>query len=337
MIERPQYPNIAAYRMKIAGAIAAGILVIIILFQFLLTDNYSDQQMEAMQCMEKLTASIAAYCKANNIPIDPQTDPGLTGLIGPEWSEITTTLGHLDAKRTSIQPDFAALMVTLFEEAGARTGDTVGLACSGSFPGLMLATLAATEAMELHCKIILSLGASSYGANRIDFTIHDIYQVLVQEPAPTKSGGELGGISLGGGGDIGRGWDKAVIEQMVRKIEEAGVPFIHEASLSNSVSKRGGLIGIKSRSKNREKNKSKIKIKVLVNAGGAEANIGTSASILSLKPGVVRKCKLPPREQQGLIHLAISEGIPVIHLLYLKGLVQEYELKWDPVGDQSAE
>ncbi len=61
------------------------------------------------------------------------------------------------------------------------------------------------------------------------------------------------------------------------------------------------------------------------------ANIGTSASILGVKPGVVRQMKAVPADQQGLLHVALDQGIAVIHLLYIKGLVREYGLPWDPV------
>ena len=72
-------------------------------------------------------------------------------------------------------------------------------------------------------------------------------------------------------------------------------------------------------------------IKAFVNAGGAMANIGTSTSILKMKPGIVKDFKIPEPEGQGVIHRALENRIPVIHLLNLKGLAIEYGMKWDPV------
>ncbi len=89
-----------------------------------------------------------------------------------------------------------------------------------------------------------------------------------------------------------------------------------------SVATRERLYGFSSDNEN---------IKAFINAGGAMANIGTSASILKLKPGLVKTCKIPNKGQQGLIHRAIINDIQVIHLLNIKGLALEYGLKWDPV------
>ncbi len=36
-------------------------------------------------------------------------------------------------------------------------------------------------------------------------------------------------------------------------------------------------------------------------------------------------------DKQGIIHKALQNSIPVIHLLNIKGLAIEYGLKWDPV------
>ncbi|MDH5466438.1 MAG: hypothetical protein OEY25_03365 [Candidatus Aminicenantes bacterium] len=37
------------------------------------------------------------------------------------------------------------------------------------------------------------------------------------------------------------------------------------------------------------------------------------------------------REKRGVIFEMAERGIPVVHLLYIKGLVQRYGLSWDPV------
>lgn len=47
-------------------------------------------------------------------------------MIGEEYTDITTTLGSIEAKRTAADPDMAALLVRMFSEAGLRSGDRVG-------------------------------------------------------------------------------------------------------------------------------------------------------------------------------------------------------------------
>ncbi len=56
-------------------------------------------------------------------------------IIGPEYTEITTTLGPLAAKKLSLHPDFAALAVRYLLAAGVGPGDRVAVNFSGSFPG----------------------------------------------------------------------------------------------------------------------------------------------------------------------------------------------------------
>src|SRR6187399_876105 len=40
-------------------------------------------------------------------------DPNRTGLIGPDWSETTTTIGEVQAKRTTTNPDLAAAVARI--------------------------------------------------------------------------------------------------------------------------------------------------------------------------------------------------------------------------------
>jgi hypothetical protein len=52
---------------------------------------------------------------------------------------------------------------------------------------------------------------------------------------------------------------------------------------------------------------------------------------LRLKPGLVKTGRIPPKENRGMLHEMAARDIPVIHLLYIKGLVERYGLGWDPV------
>ncbi len=74
-----------------------------------------------------------------------RADVNRTGLIGLETSPITTTLGNLEAKRTTTNPDFAALLVRLLAEAGVKRGETIAVGASGSFPALIVAALSAAK------------------------------------------------------------------------------------------------------------------------------------------------------------------------------------------------
>ena len=55
--------------------------------------------------------------------IDPHFDPAETGLIGRSMSLVTSMPGHLRAKQTSVNPNFAAAVVQMLSEAGVEKGD----------------------------------------------------------------------------------------------------------------------------------------------------------------------------------------------------------------------
>lgn len=301
-----------------AGLVSLLILSCIIIYQSLYPVKKDSDKRLAEKYMIEMIDVVSRHCLEHGIDIDTLSDPKKTGLIGPEWTPITSTVGHLDAKRTTINPEFASLMLVLFQEAGVQEGDTIAIGSSGSFPGLLISSLAAAKVMHLKCKTIISIGSSSYGATRPELTILDIYQLLMR--ADLVSDPPLG-VSLGGEGDLGLDWEKATIYQLREKIYKSNFFFIEEEFLSGSVKSRDSLYGFSKASD----------IKVFINAGGAMANIGTSETILGLKPGVVRKFRIPRNDKQGVIHKALQNEIPVIHLLNIKGLAQEYGLKWDPV------
>jgi hypothetical protein len=65
--------------------------------------------------------------EARGIASPKEVDPWGTGLIGLEWSVVTTTLGDLEAKRTSCDPRWAVRVLRWFKEAGLAQGDRVAI------------------------------------------------------------------------------------------------------------------------------------------------------------------------------------------------------------------
>jgi hypothetical protein len=70
-------------------------------------------------------------------------------------------------------------------------------------------------------------------------------------------------------------------------------------------------------------------VKAFVNIGGSWANIGTNAEILTLRPGLTRRLFIPGPADRGVIQAMAKAGVPVIHLLNVKGLCERYGLPWD--------
>ncbi len=274
---------------------------------------------EAALNMERSIEIISTHCRENNINMDEMTDPARTGFIGNELTEITTTIGHLDAKRTTVNPNFASLIVYLLTEAGVRSGDTVAIACSGSFPALLVASLSATKAMKVNARVILSIGASSYGATNIHFTLLDIHELLRNHQIIDK---KPIAISPGGIDDIGSELRPDLVAMIQSRTESLGIPFLYEPDLQSNVKMRESLYFTDSH----------IDIKAFINIGGGYANMGSSPQILTLSPGLILEAPLPEKNNQGVIYSMLGKGIPVIHLLFIRGLAQKYNLTWNPVS-----
>jgi len=290
--------------------VAVGIL-------FFETKNYllPPEFEKSAELMEEAIEIVSSYCTDNNINTDRIIDPYNTGLIGPEISDITTTLGHLEAKRSTINPNYASLIVKFFKDADIKKGDTIAIGSSGSFPALLIASISAAKAMKLHPLIIPAIGSSSFGANNPDFNILDIYQLLYNKGFISI---KPVAVSLGGENDIGLEFDQEIINNLISQIKEFEVPLIKEKDL---------LRNIRIREKFYELHSSNIKL--FINSGGAYSNMGTSQLSLNLKPGLIRSSKLPDQNERGMIFSMLSKNIPVIHLLFIKGLTQQYNLLWD--------
>ena len=108
-------------------------------------------------------------------------DVSCTGLIGLSMSEITTDSGNLYSKRSSVNPNMAAIFVAWLSELNLKKGDVIALQETGSYPALDIAMLSAIKILELKPLIIFSVGASQFGANRPNFTWLDIYRNLVEK------------------------------------------------------------------------------------------------------------------------------------------------------------
>ncbi len=297
----------------VAGVVSVGAYI---LLQLLADDRpltYSDEMLEASRLMQRATAAARDFCDSTGIEIDEVTDPNRTCLIGPELTPLMTTLGHIDAKRTTTDPAMASVLVHLLNDAGVSAGDTIAVGSSASFPALLFATVAAAEAMGVHPKIILSLGASTYGATDPEFNLLDMYTVLLTAGVFTTP---PAAISLGGDEDVGDGFDAELKADLLSQIAASGVRFISNPDLRFNVATRMEIYG---------------RVAAFVNTGGSYANLGTSALALQLQPGLNRDVALPPIEERGVLFEMAALNVPVIHLLFIRGLAARYGVSWDPI------
>jgi len=273
---------------------------------------------DASELMARATAAIGACRTDRGVPIDPAADPNGTGLIGEERSEITTSAGRLEAKRTTTNPAFAGLLALLFGEAGVRRGDVIAVGASSSFPALILATLSAARVMGVEPLVISSLGASEWGGNLPVLSWLDMEDCLrdkgVLDVRPIAR-------SIGGEGDVGRDMSPEGRAFLAARIRAGGAPFLEEPDLERNVARRMALY--RERAAGRP-------IKAFVNIGGSWANLGTDAEVLKVEPGLARRVPVPPPARRGVLQAMAAAGVPVVHLLNVKGLCERYGLPWDP-------
>jgi poly-gamma-glutamate system protein len=248
----------------------------------------------------------------------PHIDPNRTGLIGPDWSEITTTIGDLPAKRTVTNPDLSAALARILFSLGAERGAAVGLVLSGSFVGANVAAIAAVEAAGLRPVIVSSLGASMYGATDPAFTWLDMETTVRQAGIwQTRSAA----VVLGGEGTSGSGLD------------QSGRDMLHAAARRNGQEpiSAPGFDEVKRRVQAELAKAAPNGVVALLNSGGSVLGMGTCLDAYRLPTGILRG-PLPCRSgSPGLIHHFAGRGVPVVHLLNIKRLALDWGLPFDPV------
>lgn len=248
----------------------------------------------------------------------PSADPNRTGLIGPDWSEIATTIGDLTAKRTATNPDLAAVIVRMLQDHGIRRGQTVGAVLSGSFVGANIATVAALEAMGLKVVIVSSIGASMYGAADPEFTWLDI------ETALAKAGiFKVRSVAVVAGGESAMG----------NSLSETGRKMLTAAAQRNGFELVAGsdFAAIKEAVKAEFSRAAPEGLAALVSAGGAVLSIGTCADASRLPSGIVRGRQPCSDGVPGFIHDLAEAGAPVLHILNMKRFALDRGLPYDPI------
>ena len=250
---------------------------------------------------------------------DDKLDPNETGVIGVEYSTITSTLGTLKSKRTAANPDFAAYIVRELVDHGYTKNDTVLVTMTGSFPGMNLAVLIALETLGIPSVRISSLSASSYGANQEDFTWLHMEDVLYLERKLSQRSDH---VTLGGTGDVGGGLPEEGKRKLRRTAEKLGYQVIEAKSLRGQAAQRRKLRG------------SPETYKLLINIGGNHAMLGKGPQGRELPGGWN-----DPRdfasvsgsgEFSGIIFDFLSEGVPVLNLLHIEDIAKSSGIAIDP-------
>lgn len=259
--------------------------------------------------------AIYAEKLSRGLEMDAGADINRTGMIGLDYSFITTTVGNLEAKRTSTNPNMAAVVVDMLHELKLQPGDKVAVNCSGSFPALNIAVMCALQELQLEPYLISSFGSSTHGANDPEFTYLDMEHLLVEQGLLSHRS-DL--FSIGGMEDLGKEMPPEVVDAIVARIKGYGYTQFYDEDLIHNVLTRYDIYC------------GQGDVKCFINVGGNDASFGDSSVMVHTDGGILTQLS-EKDNSTGLVQLFLKNGIPVIHLLNIKSLAAEYGLPIDPV------
>jgi poly-gamma-glutamate system protein len=302
----------------LVAVIACGALLSAERFQRVVVAPDFDEKVRAAKTMERGLDVLRTYRARNLTPIDVEIDPTGSGMIGLASSITTTNSGSLAAKRTAVNPNWAAVLVDLLHGAGVRRGDLVAVGVSGSFPALNMAALVAADVIGAETVTIASAGASSFGANIPEFGWLDMERVL-NDAGIFKS--RTIAASLGGTRDRALGMDRAGRKLLRQSIDDYGIHFIDVKEEIASIEERMRIY---------QEQAGGRRIAAYINAGGALVSLGPKSVKRLYRPGV----NLRPHPRgigvDSVTMRFLTEGTPVINLSKVIPLAQQYGLPLEP-------
>lgn len=235
-------------------------------------------------------------------------------LLGEEYTLITTTLGPYKAKILSQHPDFAAVAVDMLTTAGIKAGDRVAVNLSGSFPALNIAVIAAVDAIGARPVITSSVGSSTWGANRPDYTWLDMEKIIFEKKIwPWRSSA----VSLGGEGDNGGGIFPEGKQLAEQALGRSGVPRLESQNLNDAIERRIEIY---------RENTGALP-KALINVGGNHVVFGQMGHAAPLRQGLTNNYRPSLSTVDGLAEKFIQSGRPVIHFINIARLAAQYGIK----------
>ena len=250
--------------------------------------------------------------------VDADVDPQESGIIGVSSSPVTSLAGHLPAKQTTINPNWAAVALRMLSEAGVGKGDVVAVAVSGSFPALNLAAYTAIEELGARPIIIVSGSASQWGANVPGLIWIDMAREL--RAAGFIRSREVA-ASLGGAEDRGIGISDRGRDIIRLAIKRAELQFLFPATLDEAVAKRIALYS---------KYANGRPIKAYINIGGGTASTGPPAIDQYFEPGLITSATPKAFAVESVTGHFLKQGVPVINFSGIATIAARYGLPLVP-------
>lgn len=303
--------------LTLLGVIALVLLALVERSQKLRKQAHYNEKLAAAELMEDCMQFLKDRFYKDEIALDNINDPNGTGIIGQQFSEITSGRGSLPIKLSTTNPNFAAMLVDQLKEAGVQSGDVVAVCATGSFPALAIATSAALETLEAQPIFMSSVTSSSWGANDPEITWIDMHRQLYEEGflsfMPVAA-------SVGGNQDIGRALSIEGRDMAKTAILRNDVSMIDTGSLEGNIQARMNLIWRSGRV-----------VKAFINIGGGAASLGSDTNKNRIPAGLHQLAPGAYPEPVGVMYEMAQAGVPVINLLHVDRMMKQFELPRDPV------
>lgn len=256
-----------------------------------------------------------------------------TGLIGDRTSDITTIQYNdslvLKSKIATSNPNFSAFIIDLFEETNLKSGDSVAISMTGSFPGANIAVLSACKALDLNPVIISSLGSSPWGANTVNNSWLEIENKLNDNNIINY---QSIGCSIGGQNDIGDNLSDEGIELIEEVIAKYNVDFINESNLEENILKKIGLY------------KKIDNYSAFINIGGNASSLGPGKGKSFIKGGIINPILKDDYSEiyfndenlesffkdfkKSISYQFLDNNIPLINIKNINSLLYDYGLEY---------
>lgn len=309
---RPKGISIRA--MALAALLAVGAVATVEHFKKDIRQKYYSEKLEAAQLASEGMAVIKKHRLERGDVIDSTLDPAETGMLGLPHTPVTTNAGGYFTKRTSLNPNFAAVVVDMLKSAGVKSGDSVAVGVSGSYPAVNLAVYAACQTLNLNPVIIASASSSEWGANDPELLWLDMERLLIADGILKT---RAVAASLGGIEDVAKGLPKASHDLLRSGIQRNEVEiFLQPSSYAESVKQRLEVY----------REKATGPITAYINVGGGTSSAGRAIAKENFSQGLNLS---PPRgadSNTSVMASFSSMGTPVIHLLHLLEIADEYGL-----------
>lgn len=256
----------------------------------------------------------------NGMSTDRHFDPAQSGMVGTAMSPVTSLPGHLDAKQTSVNPNFAAVAVELLQQSGVKSGDVVAVGYTGSFPALNTCLCAAIEAIGAEPIIVHSAASSQFGANEPSMMWLDMESTLYKEGIISF---RSTAATLGGFGDRGRGMSAESHALLADSISRNNIRGLSIRTLRQSIQERMELY-------NREA--AGRPITAYVNVGGGAASIHGEEGREAFGGGLSEHASTEANNVDCVATRFAQQGVPVVNLSSVVSLANKFDL---PIAPQA--